>query len=234
MRKMGAPKKGIFNEVLSEYSKLVDVFNNNRKWIDMSENELWQELCLCILSSNVPFELARSAFLHLRKGYLQLEWIAGTPNSERIIADELSRRIYFPKTTRGARRRYRFPNARARDIVQAAKVISSGEKWLSKLLRNNSSENEVRDVLVDKISGLGLKGASHFLRNIRYSTQLAIIDSHVLSFLSSIGVVESGNTKSLTRNVYLELESRLQEICDEYGMNLSIFDMAIWRCMRRK
>lgn len=227
-------KKGVFDDVLNEYSRLAEGFSKRRKWIEMSEDEIWQELCLCILSSNVPFELARSAFLHLRKGYLQLEWITNTPNSQRILADELAKPIYSPKTTGGAYRKYRFPNARAKNIHRAAKVVSSEKGWLSKLLANTSSENELRDVLVDKISGFGLKEASHFLRNIGYSTRLAIIDSHVLSFLNNIGAADSRNTKSLTRNVYLELESRLQEICDKYGMNLSIFDMAIWHCMRRK
>ena len=231
---MCVAKKERLSQVLNEYSRLAKVFYQNKKWVEMSEDELWQEMCLCILSSNVPYELARSAFLHLKKRHLQLEWITDTPNSERIIAEELSKPIYLPKTIDGLHRKYRFPNVRARNIFQAAKAISSEKGWLSKLLADTSSEREVRDILVDTISGLGLKEASHFLRNIRYSTQLAIIDSHVVSFLNNIGAAEPRKTKSITRNIYLELESQLQEICDKYGIDLSIFDMAIWDYMRRK
>lgn len=224
----------ILDLVLREYSKLVTIFYSNKKWNEMSEHELWQELCLCILSSNVPYELAQSAFFHLMDiGYLRLEWITRTSNSQKLIAEELSRPIYLPKKLDGSCRRYRFPNARSKNIYQAAKTVFSDEGWLSKLLGNSSSERAARDSLVVHIAGIGLKEASHFLRNIRYSKQLAIIDSHVISFLKKIEVIPERNVKTMTPKIYLDLESRLQEICEEYGLNLSIFDMAIWRYMRR-
>lgn len=225
----------ILDKVFREYSRLATIYYNNRKWDEMSENELWQELCLCILSSNVPYELARSAFFQLKeKGYLELEWIVKTSNSQELIADELSKPAYLPKKLDGSYRRYRFPNARSKDIFQAAKVVSLDKRWLSKLLASSISEKEARDFLVANISGLGLKEASHFLRNVRYSNQIAIIDSHVLSFLVKIGEVAQTDTKTITPNNYLELESKLQEICRKHRLNLSIFDMAIWHYMRRK
>lgn len=223
------------NQVLHEYSRMAIIFSRNKKWDEMSENELWQELCLCILSSNVPYELAKSAFFHLTDiGYLQLEWITNTTNSQKLIANELSRPIYLPKKLDGLFRKYRFPNTRSKNIHQAAKMITSDEGWLSKLLANSSSEREARDLLVANIPGIGLKEASHFLRNIRYSKKLAIIDSHVISFLKKIEAVPQSNIKTITPNVYLELESKLQQICDKYGLNLSIFDMSIWNYMRRE
>ena len=53
-------------EVISEYFQFAATFNERKKWYEMSEEELWQELCLCILSSNVPYELAISALFHLQ------------------------------------------------------------------------------------------------------------------------------------------------------------------------
>lgn len=211
---------------------MATVFYNNRKWYDMSENELWSELCLCILSSNVPYELAKSAFLHLMEmDYLQLEWVAKTLDSQKEIANELSKHIYLPKKVDGSYRKYRFPNSKSRDICEAAKVVSAETGWLSNLLQNSTSEKEARDILVAHIPGIGLKQASHFLRNIRYSNQLAIIDSHVLSFLVEIGAVAKEDAK-ITSKTYLELESFLQSLCSEYGLNLSILDMAIWNYVR--
>ena len=224
----------ILDLVLREYPRLATIFYSNKKWNEMSENELWQELCLCILSSNVPFESAQSAFFHLMDiGYLRLEWITGTSDSQKLIADELSRPIYLPKKLDGSYRRYRFPNVRSKNIYQAAKTVFSDEGWLSNLLGNSSSERATRDYLVANISGIGLKEASHFLRNIKYSKQLAIIDSHVISILKKIEAIPQRNIKTITPKIYLELESRLQEICQKYGLKLSIFDMAIWRYMRR-
>jgi len=214
---------------------MASIFNNNKKWVKMSENELWQELCLCILSSNVPYELAQSAFFNLMdKGYLWLEWITRTSNSEKIIADELSKPIYLPRRIDGSYRKYRFPNIRARDISKAAKIVTSEKDWLSKLLATSTSQRAARKSLVVNIPGIGLKEASHFLRNIRYSDKLAIIDSHIVSFLKEFEENSQSNGKTITRKIYLELENRLLEICGKNGLDLSIFDMAIWNYMRRK
>ena len=137
---MHATKNEILNHVLREYSRMANIFSSNRRWNEMSENELWQELCLCVLSSNVPYELAKSAFSHLMNmGYLRLEWITKTTNSQKLIASELSKPIYLPRKLNGSHRKYRFPNARSKNIYQAAKIVSSNEGGLSRLLANLDS-----------------------------------------------------------------------------------------------
>jgi len=225
----------IFDIILSEYSQLEKSFYHQKQWIEMSESKLWQELCLCILSSNVPYELAQSAFFHLIDiGYLSLMWIGKTKNSQKMIANELCQPIYLPRRLDGSYRKYRFPHTRSENIYQAARKVSLEEAWLSNLLSESTSETATRDFLVANISGLGLKQASHFLRNIRYSNQLAIIDSHIISFLIEIDAVPQKNVKTITRKTYLKLESVLQGICDQHNLDLSIFDMAIWKSMRRK
>lgn len=232
--KMLVERNEIPNQVFQEYVRMSKVFYNTKKWFEMPEQELYQELCLCILSSNVPYELAQSAFLHLlEKGYLCLEWVANTPESARVIAHELSRPLYLPRKLDGSRRKYRFYNTRARNIVQAAKAISTENGWLLRLLTDSTSENEVREHLVRGVPGVGLKQASHFMRNVGYSNRLAIVDSHVVSFLRELEIVER-ETRPITHKLYLELESCLQQICDENQLNLSVFDMAIWHYMRRK
>jgi len=170
----------------------------------------------------------------MEKGHLQLEWVTETPDSEEILAKELSKPLYLPRRVDGTFRRYRFPNMRAKNIFRAAKVVSSEKDWLTRLLKGSSSEGEARDSLSTSISGLGLKEASHFLRNIRYSDRLAIIDSHVVSFLEELEEGSRSNAKTITRKSYLELENRLQKICDEKGLDLAVFDMAIWHCMRER
>lgn len=228
-----ANKTTIPNEVLDEYFRLEKNFEDTKNWHGMSEQQLWEELCLCILSSNVPYELAQSAFFHLlRKGYLELGWIARIPTSETMIALELSRPIFVPVKADGSKRKFRFPNVRAGNIAQSAKLLSSEKGWLSRLLSGSGSEKEVRDLLARHLSGVGLKQASHFLRNIGYSKQLAIVDTHIVSFLEEIEAIQRVRTKTITRNCYLELESRIERICREYSLNLSIFDIAVWRHMR--
>jgi len=227
-------KNETFDGVLLEYSRLYNGYFESQKWDHMSENELWYELCLCILSSNVPYELAQSALAHLiENGYLSIEWITDTPKAEKKIAYELSRPIYLPRKINGFLRKYRFPNVRSKNIFKSARTVASEKEWIRRVLVQSFSEENARSKLIEEISGFGLKEASHFLRNIRYSKNLAIIDSHVISFLEDIDALGNLQIRILTPKIYLGLERSLQEICRDYGLLLSIFDMAIWNYMRR-
>lgn len=222
------------NEVVDEYSKLRTSFNLRKSWTELSEEELWEELCICILSSNVPYDLALSAFYHLRENeFLDRERIIANSNSTQEISFELSRRIYQPKRRDGTLRKYRFPNVRASDIAKAAVTLYYETDGLSELLKNSGSEKEARGFLVDNVSGIGLKEASHFLRNIGYSKSLAIVDSHVVAFLMEIGEL-SDRVTTVTPAVYVRLEEILLNLCNSLGLNMSIFDMAIWKYMRGK
>ena len=223
----------ILDQVIQEYMRLENSFIRRRRWTEMSEDELWEELCLCILSSNVPYELALSAFRHLReKGLLRRERLATNQSLGQELACELSRRLFEPKRKDGSRRKYRFPNLRATNIAKAARVLYYHKAGLLRLLRNSGSEREARDFLSISIPGIGLKEASHFLRNIGYSNSLAIIDTHVITFLTEMGTIEDEKPDNLTRGLYLRLENTLLELCNSLGLNMSVFDMAIWHCMR--
>lgn len=222
--------------VAHEYAKLAESFQQRRKWNEMSENELWEELCLCILSSNVPYELALSAFWHLRNSQLlSQEWITRCKSAVQQIASELTKRNYLPRKKDGSYRRYRFPNTRAKNIINAAKFLYEENCGLLKILEDfNYKQEEARCFLAKNVPGIGLKQASHFLRDIGYSNTLAIIDSHVIAFLVEVGAVSQGKIKVVTPRIYIRLERVLQDLCNSFGFNLSIFDMAIWRYMRGK
>ena len=222
-------------QVVREYSKLVESFQQRKKWNEMSEKELWEELCLCILSSNVPYELALSAFWRLRsKHLLRPEWIIRFKSAVQQISQELSKQVYLPQRRDGSYRKYRFPNIRAWNIVEAARTLYQENYGILWILKNSNYEEEARSFLAKNISGIGLKQASHFLRNIGYSSSLAIIDSHVMAFLIEVGAVSQENIKAVTPKIYMRLERILRDLCESFGFNLSIFDMAIWQYMRGK
>ena len=222
-------------QVVREYSELMESFKRRKRWNEMSENDLWEQLCLCILSSNVPYELALSAFRHLcDMQLLRPEWIIRCRNADQQIAYELSKGIYMPRKKDGSYRKYRFPNIRAENIVNAAKILDQMDYSLLEILRTSNSEREARDFLVKNVPGIGLKEASHFLRNIGYSISLAIIDSHVIAFLIEIGAISQKRAKTVTPGIYTRLEKILQDMCERLDLNLSIFDMAIWQYMRGK
>ncbi len=229
----GTPRQTL-SEVVCEYSRLKESFNLRKTWVELTEEQLWEELCKCILASNVPYDLALSAFRHLCENqFLEVDRILANPNITQEISFELSRPVYEPKRRDGSFRKYRFPNVRASDIAKAAVTLYHENDGLSELLKNSGSEKEARKFLVENVSGVGLKEASHFLRNVGYSESLAIVDTHVVSFLFEIGEL-SDRVTTITPATYMKLEEILFSLCDSLGLSMPVFDMAIWNYMKGK
>ena len=87
---------------------------------------------------------------------------------------------------------YRFHTVRAKYIYDAR----------SKFRNINIKSPNIREVLVDKIKGLGMKEASHFLRNVGFKNY-AIIDFHIVDFLVKNRMIEK--PKAITPKKYLEI-----------------------------
>lgn len=228
------PNLSLPQEVFTFYNTLKPTFDKRKGWKGMEEQQIWAELCLCILSSNVPFELARSSTNHLfKEGMLDTKWLLRTNRAKQIIAKELSKPIYLPVKKDGEFRKYRFPRVRARDIVESARTIYAADGSMYETLSTSASDKELRNALAMDIPGLGLKEASHFLRNIGFSSHLAIIDVHVISFLKYLGLIPQREL-TLTPNLYFEIENMVQKISASYQLDLAVLDNAIWHFMRNR
>jgi len=220
--------------ILKTYSELLLYYDDRKDWKSLQEEELWHTLCLCILSSNVPYEMAESAFVHLRnKGLLDCNTM-GEKDSVRRISDELATPICLPIRRNGSLRKYRFPNTRAKHIVEAARYLYFDNSGLRLILKSFLWDTEARDYLAAHIPGIGLKEASNFLRNVKYSDSLAIVDTHIMSFLKEVSLLPDINCRVITRKRYMMVERVLRQFCTSMGFNLSILDLAIWQYMRSK
>jgi N-glycosylase/DNA lyase len=231
------PRLKIPQEVMNTYDAISRSQTQRRDWRDIPEQTLWESLALCILSSNVHFDTAKSAADQLRyKGILASVVTDQSARMIRVIATELQRPIYLPRRIDGSFRRYRFPNVRARNLVNAARSIYGAGGSLQSLLGSFNSNEEARRFLSTEISGLGLKEASHFLRNIGYCVDLAIIDVHVVSFLKELALIDHNDFRSstITAKIYGRLEAIMRWIASTLGVNLAIFDIAVWNYMRTK
>jgi len=221
-------------QITQNYLNLEQSYLSLRDWKQRDEEDLWEELVLCILSSNINYETAISAFTHLKDNNLLKYQFLVREKSTEIIAEELSKPIFLPKRKNGLLRKYRFPNVRARNIVHAARVIYYDNEGIFSLLNSFNSEYDVREYLWKHIPGVGLKAASHYLRNIKYSSSLAIIDTHIIAFLEEMDFLDNCLDKSMSLQKYLLYEEIIQEISTYYGYRLPIFDLAIWQYMRSR
>lgn len=110
---------------------------------------------------------------------------------------------------------YRFHTLRAEYIFKARDNFK-------KIDINSSS---VRDDLVKSIKGIGMKEASHFLRNIGFD-DFAIIDFHIVDLLVNNNLIEK--PKTLTRKKYLEIEGVLRQLANKVNLPLGELDLYLW------
>ncbi len=169
-----------------------------------SEDKLFSELCFCILTANFQAEKSMKIQSGIGVGFLTL--------SEMDLAIQL--RLSG----------HRFPNTRAKYIVEARKHAGGLRKILGEY---SSSETGLRDRIVKDVKGLGYKEASHFMRNIGYEN-VAIIDFHIIDILADNKLIERPKSKSLTRKKYLEIEIILEKIAENARLTLAELDLYLW------
>ena len=165
-----------------------------------SPEQIFQELCFCLLTANCQSQSCIHIQEKMRKDFLVLP--------EKKLAKKLR--------TLG----YRFPNTRAQYIIAAQKKYP----LVLKQLETRSGE-ELRSYLVKEIKGLGYKEASHFLRNIGFKNY-AIVDFHIIDILVKNAIIEK--PKTLTKNQYLFIENVLRDLARNLNLSLAELDLYLW------
>ena len=193
-----------------------------------TEHKLRRELVACILGSQVRYEMATTALERMEyAGLLDDSWWNNENDGfESEIQCVLSGKI--SKFCDGWR--YRFPNIRAFQLAQTRCVLH--KRSLSKRFSDIQDPKQLRQDLVTDIPGIGPKQASMFLRNVGKSYNLAILDTHMLRFMSILNLL---STKKVSIGILRNYE-QIENIAVEYARNLGyavgILDLAIWVTMR--
>lgn len=117
---------------------------------------------------------------------------------------------------------YRFPNTRARFISH-----NYGKKHI---LQDILESEDRRNLLVENYMGIGMKEASHFLRNIGYF-EYPILDKHIQRFLSDYFGRE---IRIKSRKDYETEEKLFLKLSSEYSLEPGIMDLVVWYMMTGK
>ncbi len=190
-------KKLRSSRVAEEVKKRMEEFEARRG----DEEKIFSELCFCILTANFSAAGAIKIQKALHEAFMNMP--------EKELAVELKRLGH------------RFPNTRAKYIVEA-------RKWrgrLEEIINEFDDERKLREWLVKNVKGFGYKEASHFLRNIGFKN-IAIIDYHILDLLERYGLIKK--PRSLTGKKYKEIEKILANIAEMSGMTLAELDLYLW------
>lgn len=185
----------------SKIGDLVDSRINEFKELNKKSNEeLFKELCFCILTAN--FNAEKSIKIQDEIGECFLT------SSEGKLAKKLKDLGH------------RFPSMRAQYITESLRC-----KDHLKMTINSHNGEGLRKWIVNNVKGLGYKEASHFLRNIGFD-DYAIIDFHIIDLLSRYNLIKK--PKALTKKRYLEIEDLLKEIAKKTNLSLAELDLYLW------
>ncbi len=122
----------------------------------------------------------------------------------------------------------RFHNNKAGYILQARDFFTeNGKLSIKKKLMQLGEPKQMREWLVKNLKGMGYKEASHFLRNIGFGKDIAILDRHILKNLKKQEAI-SEVPKTLTPKKYLEIESRMAEFSRKVNIPMDELDLLFW------
>jgi N-glycosylase/DNA lyase len=177
-------------------------------WRTGTEEEVFAELVFCILTP-----MARGKMCCVAVENMIRSGVLFTGDSTQIAKDLI-----------GAR----FINKKSAYIVEAReKSLQAGTVCLKSIINSMNDGRKAREWLARNVKGIGYKEASHFLRNIGFEQNLAILDRHILKNLKSFGVVED-IPGSLTKRQYFDIEKRMLEFSEAIHIPMSYLDFVMW------
>jgi len=121
----------------------------------------------------------------------------------------------------------RFLNKKAEFIVNARELFKKNGCFSIKDYIDEKDIFKTREWFAGNVKGIGYKEASHFLRNIGFGKDLAILDVHILKNLEAYGVIKE-IPKSLTKREYLGIENKLREFCKKINISMDELDLLFW------
>jgi len=120
----------------------------------------------------------------------------------------------------------RFNNNKAKYMILARDNFNV---IFNKIYDLKDEHDELRIWIVQNVKGIGMKEASHFLRNIGLGEELAIFDIHVLRTMQEMQLIKTDKKiTATTERRYLEYEKMFQNLAKKHGLKPAQLDIAIW------
>lgn len=180
-----------------------------------SEERLFQELVFVILSSQTSAKKAWKAAEKLGSSEILLK------GSEKDIEKVLN---VFEVQQEKRKSKYIITNRKQLSqptLTDPDKKI----KIRNKIYPENLDKS--RRWFAENIKGLSWKGSSHFLRNIGYGNDFAIISNHIIHVLHKHGLRKTTEPPK-NYEEYIEDEKILQELAAKSNIDIKKLDLILW------
>jgi len=193
----GAALKPKIKKALEEFKKNFE-----------SKEKIFEEMCFCILTPQSSAKQAIKTINLLKEHHL-------------LDKGKAAQKEKFAKNVR-------FYRTKAIRLEEIQKNFPAGK--IKKILIENGLPKEplkCREFLLKEVNGYGMKEASHFLRNIGFGENIAILDRHILKNLVKCGVIHE-LPKTLSKKKYIEIEEQMRVFCKKYRINFAELDLVFW------
>lgn len=175
-----------------QIKRVLEIFSGRK-----SESDVFYEFCFGLCSPQTTFR--NNSQVHLR-----------------LVEMDFFHKDCADNVLHGVLRPVRFYRNKTRYLQE----VKANWKRLYALVRHKVLPgNAKRWLLVRDVNGMGMKVASHFLRNLG-EQDLAIIDTHVLKFLKCL---PPRNPKE-----YVAIENRFRRLADKNGLSIAGLDTLVW------
>jgi N-glycosylase/DNA lyase len=198
--------KQIYKKIKPQIVKKIVEFKT--VWNDKSQKKIFAELVFCLLTPQSKAKVCWNCVENIIKKNLLLK-----NDYKKILSNLVGVRFKYKKTN--------FITNVQKLFVKNNHLIIKDTLGLSK------NVFQTREWLVKNVKGMGLKEASHFLRNIGFGKNIAILDRHILRNLKSYNVIKK-IPKSLTKKVYYSIENKMQKFAKKIKIPMEHLDFVFW------
>ncbi|MDO4690630.1 MAG: N-glycosylase/DNA lyase [Fusobacterium sp.] len=198
----------IYKEIKPQIEKRLQDFKN--VWDNGTNEDVHLELSFCILTPQSKAINAWKAITNLNEKGLIFK----------ASAEEMVEYLNI----------VRFKNNKAKYLVELREQMT--DKDSKKIITKDFFSSipdifERRNWIVKNIKGMSYKEAGHFLRNVGFGQDLAILDRHILKNLQKLEVIED-IPKTLNPKLYLEIEKKMRKYCESVKIPMDEMDILLW------
>ncbi len=198
------------------------------KWIDMNSEDIWKELVIqfCVFGGAKPIEnLSKnieSKYEFFEK--LSLDLLSNTTSRRQ---ESIASHLKDFKATRFYNKAAKHIN----DCVENVNVVRDGKVVLLDDIKDGTlTEDDIRDILLERLSHFKMKSVSDFMITIGAARNLIAFDTRVVGLLNmQLGLNVCLDRIRSSKKLYKALENGLKELCRELSIELSHLDRLLFQ-----
>ena len=196
----------IYKEKKSNFKKRLQEFRDT--WNKGTNKDIHLELSFCILTPQSKALNAWQAITNLKENNL-------------IFTGSAEEMVEYLNIVR-------FKNNKSKFLVALREQMTKNGEIITKdFFSSIPTTFEKREWIVKNIKGMSYKEAGHFLRNVGFGSEVAILDRHILRNLVKLEVIDE-IPKTLSPKIYLEIEKKMKEYCKFVKIPMDEMDLLLW------